>query len=1516
MTAEVAEITRVKQKDAPPEERSAVACDSDLSTNQTAKKEEVCTATGLPPMTIMDTSNPAKPALTDAAVQTVNQDITKALTPGWFDFGAIKYDQIKNSVIAMNGSDMQRLEQSFDKPGESGTLRRMLQEKLDPAQFREIEALLDRKNGKPNLIGNIATAIEVSNRNGTESRETAGRMLRSTVGILTGDQLATLKKDWNESKYAKQYGAFDEAIQRASFNASDKQLMQGVFSKGREQRTPEEIAAAAKLVVDNYNNTERRSVNADQYLRQLSDVLAGDSPAAIAARKALQNDKDFRASYDKAFGPSTWASDTQKRVAQDLLSEGRISLSTVVSGNADSLAGFFDNPDVITGALSRATPKEIADFKAGRDLAARNPDVNSLKPEEKAQLAYFQKLDETFRSKGGERQAAAWTEQLLHSKKGLISEAAATHSDSNFLGLGGGHSSQALFKVFENMTPEQWNQLKDPAYMKDLKASVFKYATEQERPILERILDGKAKAPSFEASQQVRRTVGEVVADAANSPEGRQAVTERLLSLTAKEAQDLKNNPALIKQAGEVLNQNSGIDEKGIAAAVLSQSLLKQIEQTGKPIQQLTPLQQFAKDTMEGKLDTPNKRIDAAEKLILGDPALRARLNEIQNMRDKGTMSSDFKLSQEDINLSGLLMGSAGHGYRNLLRGEQVGIGDKIAAGGGVLGEGFKGRYPDIAKIQPDSERERIVGMLSPEQQKIVQNVLKQGGTTDLADEARSYLIGDGGNYREFVQKIAKMNDTDRANFFKTYESKYGQDFKTAFVNGSVKQEGLSADYKTVLDKLAGQNFKPTLADELRLKVLDGTNSPYQPFEDRLKRMNPAQIQQLKTEYAEKYGSALDKDFLGQIDNAGAKITFERMLKGAPTDPVSEFLERTATIDLTGANYDGSQLNMERALQVNRDLVAQYQANRDKLTPEMRDRIDKYFTEATQQNLDHKEWVAKQKQLAMDAVVAVAALASIAATFGGSTPLVVGASVVGMGTSAYRPFAMSDALGSKTITAEEFRSQAIRGGIDAALFAPVGALGRFTKMYNEIATGNRATETVNALTRVEQAVPPVLRVEQALPTAQKLEEVIANGTRVASTERTAALVTAAEREAAIVPAVKAVEREAAVVPTVTAVEREAAVVPTVTAVEREAAIVPTVTAVEREAAIVPTVSAVEKEAAVVQPVVTKLDTPVVAAEDASSTFVRANSEATALAERQAAAALAERQAAAALAERQALATSAAKGDEAALAALKVEDRALLAKLAESGDSGAVKALQSFDRNQLAAAVARGEKPAAELAAFDRKVLEQAAATGDRQAAAKIIELDRAPLLKAAETGDPAAVKALQAFDRKVLEAAALRGDAKAIEALAAIRKSEATAAAVSKGILTADVMRQSGLLPEIALRHAERLQSSEDPKPVDKPLVPSAKLLELATVRRGEGPWQTAERILATTGKKHSVDEVRALTKAIQAAYKLDNNGSGDMSGLKVKYSFAGTSANTFSNIVANCKDDKVKAVLLSLAKS
>jgi len=68
---------------------------------------------------------------------------------------------------------------------------------------------------------------------------------------------------------------------------------------------------------------------------------------------------------------------------------------------------------------------------------------------------------------------------------------------------------------------------------------------------------------------------------------------------------------------------------------------------------------------------------------------------------------------------------------------------------------------------------------------------------------------------------------------------------------------------------------------------------------------------------------------------------------------------------------------------------------------------------------------------------------------------------------------------------------------------------------------------------------------------------------------------------------------------------------------------------------------------------------------------------------------------------------------------------------------------------------------------------------------------------------------------------------------------------------------------------------------------------------------------LAVDGKKHDIDEVRALTKAIQAVYATDN-GNGDMKGLKVKYTFV-TQSN-FASLLNSVNNDKVKALLMNMA--
>ena len=253
MTVEAVENPKVKQREVP-EDHSALACETDLSKNQPLKKDEVCTATSLPPITIMDSVDPTKPALTSAAVATAASEARDALNPGFL--GSKKPDVLKNILGPMNASDMQRFERAYDRPGEEpGQFRRELRDKLPADQFRTIEALLDRKDGKANVIGAIATSLEVARtRTGMplENQERAGNMLRAAVGTLNSTELAQMKKDWDE-RYGKEYGTFDQAVANSNLSDRDKALMTGFYSKGVDQRTAQDIQDAAKLIINSYN---------------------------------------------------------------------------------------------------------------------------------------------------------------------------------------------------------------------------------------------------------------------------------------------------------------------------------------------------------------------------------------------------------------------------------------------------------------------------------------------------------------------------------------------------------------------------------------------------------------------------------------------------------------------------------------------------------------------------------------------------------------------------------------------------------------------------------------------------------------------------------------------------------------------------------------------------------------------------------------------------------------------------------------------------------------------------------------------------------------------------------------------------------------------------------------------------------------------------------------------------------------------------------------------------------------
>ncbi len=103
-------------------------------------------------------------------------------------------------------------------------------------------------------------------------------------------------------------------------------------------------------------------------------------------------------------------------------------------------------------------------------------------------------------------------------------------------------------------------------------------------------------------------------------------------------------------------------------------------------------------------------------------------------------------------------------------------------------------------------------------------------------------------------------------------------------------------------------------------------------------------------------------------------------------------------------------------------------------------------------------------------------------------------------------------------------------------------------------------------------------------------------------------------------------------------------------------------------------------------------------------------------------------------------------------------------------------------------------------------------------------------------------------------------------------------------------------------------------KPTDKQggkdAVPSDALVKAGTVRRGEGPYSSAERILGADGKHHSIEEVRALTKALQQLYK--EEGHHDMKDLRVNHQFI--TKENFSKLIGMVHNDAAREALKKLA--
>lgn len=95
-------------------------------------------------------------------------------------------------------------------------------------------------------------------------------------------------------------------------------------------------------------------------------------------------------------------------------------------------------------------------------------------------------------------------------------------------------------------------------------------------------------------------------------------------------------------------------------------------------------------------------------------------------------------------------------------------------------------------------------------------------------------------------------------------------------------------------------------------------------------------------------------------------------------------------------------------------------------------------------------------------------------------------------------------------------------------------------------------------------------------------------------------------------------------------------------------------------------------------------------------------------------------------------------------------------------------------------------------------------------------------------------------------------------------------------------------------------------QPEVSPLVLSETAAELSQVRKGEGPYQVAARILASGGSSASSSEVTALMRAMQAQYRQENPDDANMAGLRQGHQLL--TAESLASVLENISDAALRA--------
>ena len=339
--------------------------DPAVETTRTATDTADMVKKGFPNLTLTDGSAPAAtPEAIAKDAELLNTALTNKRAFYWANPDAASVERI---LEPKNAKDRAAVEAKYEEV--YGTkLRDDVKKYLggDGVTFRTVEAMLNRTDSRTNFGGNLEVAIETAK----VDPDKGNRLLRSAVGSLNSDQISQMATDLQKVDGAKAptdlvpanateqqrreltlgldiatsgrkpaneqekaaYNAYQKAYvdsiisETPGLTDANRQVL-GIMTQGSDHRSAEDIKKMANIAV------------AAGDLKMFADSVNGGSDAAIAARKQLSGDTAFVKQYNDQFVSN--ANQTQADAAKDLLSEGKVSIATIIKGDSGILFGLL-----------------------------------------------------------------------------------------------------------------------------------------------------------------------------------------------------------------------------------------------------------------------------------------------------------------------------------------------------------------------------------------------------------------------------------------------------------------------------------------------------------------------------------------------------------------------------------------------------------------------------------------------------------------------------------------------------------------------------------------------------------------------------------------------------------------------------------------------------------------------------------------------------------------------------------------------------------------------------------------------------------------------------------------------------------------------------------------------------------------------------------------------------------------------------------------------------------------------